>query len=137
MSRSLLLIALLACNVACNGAPRPAPPSAAARVERRTASNPLIEHALPPEQQTWLDGEVEESIPAGSYVYLRVRAGDRPPVWVVSLAITTPKSPRVRVLVLGSADRFTSRRLGRDFSPLLFGAVRAASDEPSSKGTAS
>lgn len=93
---------------------------------------------MPPDQATWLEGVIDESIPVGSYVYLKVRAGDRPAVWVASLALATPASGPVRVLVLGRAERFTSRRLARDFSPLLFGAVRAAAEPtPSSKGTAS
>lgn len=135
MHRWLLLAASLACNTA---EPSPTMPTAALAASARAPENPLLQHTLPAEQQTWLEGAVEESLPAGSYVYLKVRAPDRPPVWVASLAITTPATPHVRVLVLGRAERFTSRRLSRDFSPLLFGAVRAAPDAPTpSKGTAS
>ena len=135
MHRWLLLAASLACNTS-EPSSSTSPPAAAASV--RAPANPLLQHTLPAEQQTWLEGAVEESLPAGSYVYLKVRAPDRPPVWVASLAITTPAAPHVRVLVLGRAEHFTSRRLSRDFSPLLFGAVRAAPDAPTpSKGTAS
>jgi hypothetical protein len=101
--------------------------------------NPFAAHALAPEQRRWLEGSVEEMLPAGSYVYLRVRAAEAPSVWVASLAATTPSPPleRVRVLVLGHAEHFHSRRLARDFSPLAFGVVRAETPEraPSSKGT--
>lgn len=136
MQRWLLLAASLACNTTEPTPPTLAPPVPGASA--RAPENPLLQHTLPTEQQTWLQGAVEESLPAGSYVYLKVRAPDRPPVWVASLAITTPATLNVRVLVLGRAEHFTSRRLARDFSPLLFGAVRAAPDAPTpSKGTAS
>jgi len=121
------------CNAAEPG-PRPTSPTAQAPA-RAADENPLVAHALPPDRQTWLEGVVDETIPAGSYVYLKLRVAAGPPLWVASLAITTPASERVRVLVLGRAERFTSRRLARDFSPLLFGAVRAADVRPTqSKG---
>jgi len=130
--RWLIVAALLACNTPPGGSP----PSEGSL--GRGDNNPLVAHALPPERQTWLEGTVDESIAAGSYVYLKLRVHAGPPVWVVSLAITTPTAERVRVLVLGRAERFTSRRLARDFSPLLFGAVRAADPEPiRTKGTSS
>jgi hypothetical protein len=101
-------------------------------------SNPFVTHALPQEQQRWLDGWVEERLVAGSYVYLRVRTTAPAGVtWVASLAMTTPDRRHVRVLVLGRAEHFHSRRLQRDFEPLLFGAVRAANSDVAtfSKGT--
>jgi hypothetical protein len=101
-------------------------------------SNPFAVHALPPERQGWLDGWVEDRLAAGSYVYLRVRTTAPDGVtWVASLAMTTPNRRHVRILVLGRAGRFHSRRLRRDFQPLLFGVVRAASSDvaPLSKGT--
>jgi hypothetical protein len=130
--RWLIVAALLACNTAPPGVSPPSPrPS-----EGAAEGNPLVAHALPPERQTWLEGAVDESIAAGSYVYLKLRVNAGPPVWVVSLGITTPAAHHVRVLVLGRAEHFTSRRLARDFSPLLFGAVRAADSRPiQSKGT--
>jgi hypothetical protein len=101
--------------------------------------NPFAAHAAPPEQRRWLEGSVEERIIAGSYVYLRLRTSEPDEtLWVASLAATTPEARRVRVLVLGSAEHFHSRRLNRNFDPLLFGAVRAASLAlaVSTKGTA-
>ena len=61
---------------------------------------------------------------AGSYAYLRVRsdAGER---WVATLAATRPEASRVTVRVIGEADHFHSPRLGRDFTALAFGLVRA------------
>jgi hypothetical protein len=93
--------------------------------------NPFAAHALPPEDRRWLEGSVEETLAAGSYVYLRVRTAEETPVWVASLAATTPAPPlgQVRVLVLGRAEHFHSRRLARDFSPLSFGVIRAGSSD--------
>ncbi len=114
---------------ACSSAPISTSPS---------TSNPFAAHALAPEQRHWLEGAVEESLAAGSYVYVRVRTAEGD-VWVASLAATTPRPPpeRARVLVVGSAERFHSRRLGRDFCPLAFGVIRADSKNlpPLQQGT--
>lgn len=142
MQRRLMLVALV--GIACRGGeavPREnANPGTDLGHEVRATgdSNPFAAHALPPDQQGWLDGWVEERLVAGSYVYLRVRTTAPAGVtWVASLAMTTPDRPHVRVLVLGRAEQFHSRRLQRDFEPLLFGAVRAASPDLAtlSKGT--
>jgi hypothetical protein len=103
----------------CRGEPPPGP------------ENPLTEHALAPEARVWIEGSVEEALPAGSYLYLRLRTEEAAPLWVATLAATAPTPPlgRMRVLVLGRAERFHSRRLARDFSPLSFGVVRAQSPE--------
>jgi hypothetical protein len=93
--------------------------------------NPFAAHALEAEERVWLEGAVEETLPAGSYVYFRIRTDDAAPLWVATLAATAPTPPlgRVRVLVLGRADQFHSRRLARDFSPLSFGLVRPERSE--------
>jgi len=88
--------------------------------------NPFAAHALPAELQSWRQGEVIERVNAGPYVYLRLREGDGRSSWLVSLRATTPAAEHVRALVVGQAERFHSRRLGRDFSPLAFAAVRGA-----------
>ncbi|HTU60065.1 MAG TPA: hypothetical protein VMF89_16545, partial [Polyangiales bacterium] len=105
MRRSWLIVGLLA---SIPSESRRAPP---------TNQNPLIEHALQPLQQRWLDGVVEDRLSAGHYVYLRLRHTDGTKTWLVSLETTTPKTTAVRALVIGSAERFHSRRLRRDFSP--------------------
>jgi len=113
-------LVLLGLSLACRGDGLTAPSGS----ERQ---NPFAEHALAPAERGWVEGAVEETLRAGSYVYLRVRTSATASLWVASLAATTPSPApdRVRVLVLGRAEQFHSRRLARDFSPLAFGAVRA------------
>jgi hypothetical protein len=89
-------------------------------------ANAFAAHALPAEQQTWRQGEVIERVSAGPYVYLRLRESHGRSSWLVSLRAMTPTTDHVRALVVGRAERFHSRRLGRDFSPLAFAAVRSA-----------
>jgi hypothetical protein len=124
---TITLSLALACS---SGEPGTATPSLT------SGQNPFSAHLLAPDEQRWIDGQVEERLDAGSYVYLRLRPVEQPAVWVASLAMTTPAQPLVRVLVLGRAERFESRRLARVFSPLLFGVIRAANQDPAliSKG---
>jgi hypothetical protein len=95
--------------------------------------NPFVAHALEPAQRRWVDGAVLERIAAGPYAYLRLRAEKGSESWLVSLAATTPTATRVHALVLGRAEQFHSRRLKRDFQPLLFAVVRAAAPDTSSQ----
>jgi hypothetical protein len=94
--------------------------------DRSAPANPFAAHALPAEQRVWRQGEVIERVSAGPYVYLRLRESQGRSSWLVSLRATTPTADHVRALVVGRAERFHSRRLGRDFSPLAFAAVRSA-----------
>jgi hypothetical protein len=93
---------------------------------RPLASHPYAAFALPKAARHWVVGHVEERVPAGPYVYLRLREPSGAKAWLVSLSVTTPMATDVRARVVGRAERFHSRRLARDFSPLLFAAVRAA-----------
>jgi len=77
-------------------------------------------------ERRWLTGRVLERIAAGPYVYLRLHATSGEQAWLVSLRATTPADAKVRALVVGRAERFESRRLSREFSPLLFAAVRSS-----------
>jgi len=115
-------IALLASLCACD--PVPSAPDAQAHA----AANPFTTHALRRSERQWRTGQVLERIAAGPYVYLRLREPSGRSEWLVSLAATTPPAHHLRALVLGRADGFHSARLGRDFSPLSFAAVRKAAD---------
>lgn len=90
-----------------------------------TVANPFAAHALPSPFET--SGVVVERVPAGGYLYLRLRDVAGAESWVVTLSRTAPADADVRVTVFARADTFSSKRLGRTFEPLLFGAVRAAS----------
>jgi hypothetical protein len=72
-------------------------------------------------------GVVVERVPAGAYLYLRLRDVAGTESWVVTLARAAPAVADVRVTVFARADTFSSKRLGRTFEPGWFGAVRAAS----------
>jgi len=81
-----------------------------------------------------LRGHVVERQDVGGYVYLRVVDEHGAARWVVTLRFGAPTSDDVVATVLARADRFTSPRLHRTFSPLYFGTVRAApSPNPNEK----
>jgi hypothetical protein len=92
----------------------------------RSSGNPLVRYALEPSARFGFTGRIEERLPAGSYLYLRVRdpAGARH--WVATLSSTASAADEVQVRILARSEDFHSKRLGRDFSPLLFGTVRSA-----------
>lgn len=92
-----------------------------------TGGNPLTRHALDAASRYTLRGRVEERLAAGSYLYLRVRDASGGGHWVATLRSTAPAADEVEVRVMARSERFTSRRLGRDFAPLHFGAVSGAS----------
>jgi hypothetical protein len=105
-----------------------APFGTAAVGQAAPIANPLLTHALAASDHHWISGDVETRLHAGHYTYLRLR-GPGNPAWIVSLSATTPDASRVRALVIGRAEHFHSRRLQRDFSPLLFAAVRPAGSD--------
>lgn len=93
---------------------------------RSASGNPLARAALSAAEELTVDADVVESVPAGSYLYLRV-VEHRREHWVATLASTAPKGvSRVRVQVFGRAKGFHSARLGRDFEELWFAAVQPA-----------
>src|SRR5690349_7906350 len=96
------------------------------RSEQPASDNPYVAHALPASQRSVREGEVIERVPAGPYVYLRLRERSGRSSWLVSLRATTPSADHVRAWIVGQADHFHSRRLSREFSPLAFAAVRGA-----------
>jgi hypothetical protein len=63
-------------------------------------------------------GQVQELLPAGGYLYLRV--ADR---WVATIKKPIAVGDQVDVKPIGLADNFNSKTLRRTFSPLVFGIV--------------
>jgi hypothetical protein len=94
---------------------------------RAHASGPAeaLPFALTVERRRF-DATVLERLPAGEYLYLRVRdeAGATP--WLVTLAGAHALPDHLSVRTFGRLDRFHSPRLDRDFSPLLFTSVAPA-----------
>lgn len=88
-----------------------------------SASNPFAS-AVP--MHGTLRGHVVERQDVGGYAYLRVVDEQGAARWVVTLRFRLTTSDDVVATVLARADRFTSPRLHRTFSPLYFGTVRAA-----------
>lgn len=89
------------------------------------STSPLTRHAL--SRPLVFEGRVAERLRAGPYLYLRVeRSGDEA-VWVATVAKLAATKDDVTVTAVARADTFRSNQLARSFSPLLFGAVRAAS----------
>lgn len=96
-----------------------------------SGSNPLSEHRLT--EPTLLHGRVLERVPAGSYLYLRVRDDSGREHWVATLRATASSADDVDVTVVARAPSFTSKRLARVFEPLLFGAVSPTTPKKESK----
>ncbi|MCA2976990.1 MAG: hypothetical protein INH41_07570 [Myxococcaceae bacterium] len=92
---------------------------------REASGNPLARHALT--EPLLLEGRVTERLRAGPYLYLRLERPEADPVWVATVARLASMEDEVSVTAVARAETFPSARLGRSFSPLLFGAVRAAS----------
>ena len=90
---------------------------------RSRPSNPFA--SARPMRET-LRGHVVERQDAGSYLYLRVVDEHGAASWVATLRFRAPTSGDVVATLLARADRFTSPRLHRTFSPLYFGTVHAA-----------
>lgn len=88
--------------------------------------NPLGTSAL--QQPEPLIGRVTERVAAGPYLYLRLQ-NESGLHWVATLRRTAPADEHVRVTVFARAERFTSSRLSREFSPLSFGTVSPAAQE--------
>jgi hypothetical protein len=74
---------------------------------------------LAPEQLT---GEVVELLPAGSYLYVRLREPGGGTIWVATLREALALGP-AEVTVFGWREAFVSRRLDRTFERLAFGVV--------------
>jgi hypothetical protein len=122
MQARFVLVAAALATLASGNTVSDLPASTAAQ----SRSNPLVAYGLDASERHWFEGVVVTRLAAGQYVYLRLRDATGAETWLVSLAATTPATARVRALAIGRAEHFHSRRLDRDFSPLLFAAVRSA-----------
>jgi hypothetical protein len=85
--------------------------------------NPLT--AVAAQRPSLLQGHVVTHLDAGPYVYLQVEDAAGESHWVATLAASASRDPEVDITVFGTAPSFQSRRLGRTFSPLLFGSIRS------------
>lgn len=118
-----------ACEGAASGVAQAAPRVSDATEKVATGStNPLSAHGLAASERFEFTGRITRRLPAGGYVYLRVHDDHGRAHWVATLRATAPEAQRVRVWVLARAARFPSRRLQREFAPLLFAAVHAHAD---------
>lgn len=105
-------------------AERAVPPAAPPDSRRATAGNPFADSALSSGQRFGFSAVVQQRVRAGGYLYLRVRDDGGRTHWVATLGALAPERDDVSVWVMGRSERFVSKRLGREFSPLLFATVR-------------
>jgi hypothetical protein len=96
------------------------------RITATGSANPLAQYVLPGHSRFTISGRIQERLPAGSYVYFRVRDAEGASHFIVTLRDGAPGLGDVEATVYARAESFYSKRLGRNFSPLLFGTVRAA-----------
>jgi hypothetical protein len=104
--------------------------SAGERLAAPTRS-PASQAAPAPSRGATVSGEVEETIDASSYTYLRLRtpSGD---VWAAVEKADVKKGARVTVVNAVPMDGFESKTLHRKFEHILFGSL-AASDKGSAQ----
>ncbi|WP_437774782.1 hypothetical protein [Sorangium sp. So ce1097] len=99
-----------------------APSSAAAGPPGAIGASPLAQLSRSAADRALLSGRVEERLPAGSYTYVAVRAGEAL-TWAVTLGDAPPPGTPVEVRSMGRRTNFHSRRLERTFPELVFGIV--------------
>ncbi|MGK4005271.1 hypothetical protein WMF31_21760 [Sorangium sp. So ce1036] len=88
---------------------------------------PLTAFALPAGERMRFEGRVVQRLAAGSYTYLEVEREEGERSWVVTLSSSRGAragAGGVRVVAMGFADQFVSKRLGRSFDGLYFAVVR-------------
>lgn len=131
-------------------APHPSGPAAGGALPQAAASplpsappvaaSPVVASPVVAPSQI-LSGLILERIDAGTYVYLRVQPADAgaealaetlAETWIVLPVLEAPTADAsaIRVRVMRRVERFHSRRLGREFSVLLFAARDAALSSP-------
>ena len=103
------------------------PSSAAGHAEPlgAMAASPLGQLSRSAADRALIAGRVEERLPAGSYTYVAVRAGEAL-TWAVTLGDAPPVGTPVQVRSMGRRTNFHSRRLERTFPELVFGIVSRA-----------
>jgi hypothetical protein len=88
---------------------------------------PLSGFALPAGERMRFEGQIVQRLAAGSYTYLEVERAEGERSWVVTLSSSRGARARagdVRVVAMGFADHFVSKRLGRSFDGLYFAVVQ-------------
>ncbi|XXY45793.1 hypothetical protein WME91_37905 [Sorangium sp. So ce269] len=88
---------------------------------------PLSAFALPAGEGMRFEGHVVQRLDAGSYTYLEVERAEGERRWVVTLSSSRgvrSRAGEVRVIAMGFAERFASKRLGRSFDGLYFAVVQ-------------
>lgn len=88
---------------------------------------PLSAFALPAGERLSFEGRVVQRLAAGSYTYLEVERAEGERSWVVTLSSSRGarvSAGGVRVVAVGFADQFVSKRLGRSFDGLYFAVVQ-------------
>ncbi len=97
--------------------------------EPAAPSNPFATFALPKAERLSFEGRVVDRLDAGSYVYLEVERSSGERSWTVTLSSSDGAKrgvEAVRVVAVGYASDFESKRLGRTFDGLYFAVVRPA-----------
>lgn len=100
-------------------------PSSAAAPPGAIGASPLGQLSRSAADSALIAGRVEERLPAGSYTYVAVRAGEAL-TWAVTLGDAPPVGTPVQVRSMGRRTNFHSRRLERTFPELVFGIVSRA-----------
>jgi hypothetical protein len=95
----------------------------------KSALGPLATYAFANGARLQFEGKVVGRCEAGSYIYLEVEQSGGRKDWVVTLASSKGAArgvDHVRIIAVGHADHFASKRLSRTFESLYFAVVRPA-----------
>ncbi|NUP04785.1 MAG: hypothetical protein HOW73_01860 [Polyangiaceae bacterium] len=126
---AVLAVSLAISAVVVDGGRRWLQPPPAPGEEQEAQGNPLASYALPASERMRFTGRVLQRIDTGSYAYLEIEREGGVRAWVVTLASTQGAigvQSEVRVIAVGYAPHFDSKRLERSFDGLYFAVVRKA-----------
>ena len=124
--KAVLAIAILVTGAACLTTQKTSSLDCPNGLDRM---NQLVRYALPAGERVRFEARVLERIEAGSYVYLGVERESGERSWVVTLSSSSGARrgvDKVRVVAMGYAEHFESKRLSRSFDGLFFAVVRPA-----------